>query len=291
MVLAETVLLSRSEAEMLHRRITARDKAQSRDLQRMYEYEGWKTLGYDSWDAYLREAFDYSVSYLSRLNTQVQINQQLNANLPERQTRALKQLDSPEQRQQAYTVAKELAHAEASSISLRHVQMGVERVQARQRVMDSRHRVVQVMLSSDELSVLDANRMIEALDGLDAICYGKLVTILTEHGLRDPALIAPFADMIQRDSVTLQRILTTGTINEVPIRDAGLADLDAEKRVTQSEIISDKLEQQRQDAEAKGEVAVIPHIITVYENAPLKTLKALREVLPAANLVQLKQLL
>ncbi len=285
------VMMTHDEAEMLHKRIVARDKMQARDLQSMYTLEGWKALGYDSWDAYLHDAFDYSDGYLSRLNSQVQINHQLEANLPERQTRALKKLDSPDLRQEAYQTAKRLADAEGGDLSLRHVEMGVKQVSMKERVHGSKHRVVSVMMDAGDVSPVGAVKMIDALDTLDDVTYGKVITIVAEHGLSDAQLILPFADMVNRESRTLARILATGHINNQLIGSAGLADLQVEKAFSQTEIIGEKVEKKRQDAVEQGQVAIIAHVVTVYENDPVRTLKALKQVLSADDLVSLREMI
>ena len=286
-----TVMMAVDEAEMIHRRILARDKAQGKDLQRMYEEEGWKALGYKSWDMYMRTAFDYSVSYLSRLNTQVKINAALGTDLPERQTRALKKLDSTTKQQQAYEIAKEIADVVGEDVKLNDIETAVEQVELRDQVKASKHGVVSVMMSYDEISVHEAVRMCDALDKLDDITYGKVISIIAKTGLSKAELIVPFADMVNRESRTLQRILNTGYINGKLIRDASLADLKGEKRESQSEIIGEKVEQQRQELIAQGKPVVVAHIVTVYEGDAERTLKALKQVLSDADLSRLVELL
>lgn len=285
------VMMSRDEAEMLHKRIVARDKMQARDLKSMYELEGWKALGYGSWDDYLHGAFDYSAGYLSRLNSQVQINYQLAGNLPERQTRALKKLDGVEKRKEAYQTAKRLADAEGGDLSLRHVEMGVKQVSMKEQVHGSKHRVVSVMMDAGDISPVGAVKMIDALDKLDDVTYGKVITIVAEHGLSDAQLILPFADMVNRESRTLARILATGHINNQPIGSASLADLKVEKAFSQTEIIGDKVEKKRKDAVEQGQVAIIAYVVTVYENDPVRTLKALAGVLKESDLVSLREMI
>jgi len=283
------VMMSRDEAEITHQRISDRDQRQAQDLRMMHDQEGWKALGYASWEVYMREAFDYSVSYLSRLNSQMQINHELESNLPERQTRALKKLNTSD-RQQAYSIAQELAQAKNEDIKLSDIETAVKQVEARKRVTSSKHRVVSVMMSSNELSVTDANVMVDALDTLDDKTYAKVISIVAK-GVSDPQLILPFANMVNRESITLNRILATGYINDKPIKDASLADLDVEKFISQSERIADAVEKKRQDAIEQGQPVVIAHIITVYENDPERTVKELKKQLPDKDLMRIYGLL
>lgn len=285
------VMMSKDEAERTHRRIMARDKAQARDLQSMYDLEGWKALGYASWDAYMNQALDYSVSYLSRLNSQVQINHQLEADLPERQTRELKKLKTSEARQEAHETAKALAKAENGDLSLRHIEMGVEQVQTKEKVRNSKHRVISVMMDSSRVSPVDALSYCAKLDTLNDRTYAKVITIIAEHGLNDGELISEFADMVNRESRTLDRILATGHINDKPIGKASLEDLRQEKRFSQSEWIGEQQEKARQEAIEQGKPIVIAHVITVYENAPERTLRALQQVLSEGDILKLMELM
>lgn len=287
-----TVMMTADEAERTHRRIVARDKMQATDLQKMFAFEGWKALGHVSWQEYLGQAFDYSESYLSRISSRVQINHELGAgDIPERQTRVLKKLKSSDDRKQAYDTAKNLAQAEDSTVAVRHVEMAVKKKQTENEIASSRHRVVSVMLDGGELSLVQARQMVDELDKLDDVTYAKVITIVASHTVTAPALIPEFADMVNRSSRTLDRILRTGHINERRIRDAGLADLHEEKRLSQNEIIGEKVEKKRQVAIEQGKVAVIPHIITVYEGDPQKTLRELKKVLPVGDLTQIREML
>ena len=97
--------------------------------------------------------------------------------------------------------------------------------------------------------------------------------------------------MVNRESRTLQRILLTGTINSKRICDASLADLDAENRGSQSEIIAEKLEESRSEVDADGKLIPIAHIITVYENDAVRTLKALKQVLSEGDLLMIREMI
>jgi len=287
------VMMTESEAQTTHKRIVARDKAQARDLQSMYDLEGWRVLGYASWDDYLSQAFDYSKSYLSRLNANVKINHQLGTGdnpLPERQTRELKKL--PEQlRAEGYETAKALAQAEGAEVETRHMQTAVEQVETKQAVRDSDHRVISVMMDEGNLSPKDARLMCEQLDRLDIKTYSGVIQIIGQHGLSDATLIPQFADMVNRESRTLKRILKTGHINDRPIAQASAEDLKQEKRFSQSEIISEKQEEQRQTSIEQGKPAVIAHVVTVWENDPTRTLKALKQVLSGQDLISLREMI
>jgi len=287
------VMMTQDEARQVHDRIQRRDAAQAKDLQVMHNLEGWKVLGYASWDDYLRKAFDYSKSYLSRLNSNITINHQLGTDddpLPERQTRPLNKL--PEGlRPEAYATAKSLANAEDSELQVRHMEMASQQVKTKQAVRDSKHRVISVMMDGGDVSPKVALVMCETLDRLDVEIYAKVIQIIGQHGLSDAELILPFADMVNRESRTLTRILKTGHINDKPIGQASFEDLKQEKRFSQTEIIGEKVEKQRKKASEQGKPAVIAHVVTVYENNPQKTLKALKQVLSAEDLAVLKELI
>jgi len=287
------VMMTEDEATRTHKRILARDKAQSRDMQSMYDLDGWKVLGYASWDEYLSQAFDYSKSYLSRLNANIKVNHQLGTGetpLPERQTRPLNRLPDT-LRSEAYETAKALAKAENGDLQVRHMEMASEQVELKQTVRDSGHRVISVMMDAGDVSPKTAQAMCEQLDILDPSTYSGVIQIIGEHGLADPLLIPEFADMINRDSRTLARVMATGYINDKPIGQASLEDLKAEKLVSQSEIIGEKQEQARQKASEQGKLAVIAHVVTVYENAPERTLKSLKRALSDEDLKALKELI
>jgi len=287
------VMMTEDEARQVHDRIQRRDKAQRDDLQTMHDLEGWKVLGYGSWDDYLREAFDYSKSYLSRLNANVKINHQLGTGddpLPERQTRELKKL--PEGlRSEAYETAKSLAQAEDSELQVRHMEMASQQVETKQAVRDSKHRVISVMMDGGDVSPKVALVMCETLDRLDVETYAKVIQIIGQHGLSDAELILPFADMVNRESRTLARILKTGHINDKPIGQASFEDLKQEKRFSQTEIIGEKVEAQRKKASEQGKPVVIAHVVTVYENNPQKTLKAIQKALSKQDMIELRGLL
>jgi hypothetical protein len=267
----------------------------------LYTREGWKALGYTS----LKECFitelGASWQHGYRLINAAEVDQDLsefspigeNFVIPVTHARHLHKLPS-EKRYVAYDRAKTLASTEgAKQVTARHVEKAVEQIEAEISLQDNP--VVARAVAAGEITPADGVKIHHELTALPLQHQAKVLTIMTEHGLRDPRLVAPLAEMATRPagrvSKVLEEIERTGYVAGVPLREASLSDLEKLKEEARREHISEGIEAKRQQQMAKGGPVTEVKVITVYVHEPMKTLNALVRALPLDDLKAVAELM
>jgi len=294
-----TVLMTRQEAEECISIIKASLADARKHALDLYQREGWRALGYLSFKECAEAEFGRSYQHLYRLKDAALIEQDLRessagewlpATVPERHLRALKTaLTTPEARSEAYILAQDAAKAEGEAVTERHVQKAVEIVKAKQ--VASRYAVIGHMVAMGEVTAFEGAAMSQHIDRLKPKIRGDVMQVIAQHGLTCPDLVPNIGQMFDRSpqtpSKTLATILATGHVAGVPLRKATMTDLVRAGWEASYEHAAERIEQQR----AAGKVVVEPIVINVYKGDPLKTFRALKKALPAADLIALQRLI
>lgn len=291
--------MTRDEALDCLRAIKDRLREARQKALELYQREGWKALGYDSFKACAEAEFGNSFQHLYRLKDAALIEKALRespagellpANVPERHLRVLKAaLETPEDRSDAYIRAQDAAKAEGTAVTERHVQKGVEVVKAKQAA--SRYAVIGHMVAMGEVTAFEGAAMSQHIDKLKPKIRGDVMQVIARHGVSCPDLVPALGEMFDRNpenpSKTLATILQTGHVAGVPLRKATMTDLNRARQEASYEHAAEQIEQQR----AAGKTVIEPIVINVYKGDPLKTFRALKKALPAADLIALQRLI
>lgn len=259
---------------------------------KLYEQRGWAALGYASFKDCAQAEFKQSYQHVYKLLAAAQIDSHMGENnIPLRHIQQLKVLASPEAQREAYRNAKQMAASEGSrQVTERHVEASVKVLQAKEQVFQSRYYVLGHMVTMGDITANVGMEMHNALEKLKPKLRGDILQVIAKFGLSCAALIPPLAEMFERqgtdkESKTLAALLATGCLGGVPLAQATLTDLENARREAQMEHIADS-EHQRQLKQG-----IAPLIITVYKGDPGRTWQALRQALPAGDLIALQDLL
>lgn len=260
--------------------------------------EGWRILGYSSFVACADAEFGVSWQHLYRLVKAEEMREAFalfgsppDAPLIESHARELHKLDTPEQQHNAYQRAQSLATAERGKVEFRHVQQAVQIEQAEQ--IAARNPVVARMVAAEEVTALVGADLVRKLQQYNPEIQKRLLELMTLYGLRNPALLDAFADMLARvgtdnPSRVLQEVLNTGCLGGVPLKDATTANLERAKAESQAARIGEETELKRQLALESGTLTPEPVIVTVYRFDTGRTLKELRKALGESEYKRLR---
>lgn len=294
----QTLFIPMTEAEA--RSCVQQIKAKMADARRLarelYERQGWKALGYASFQACAEVEFGYSFQHVYRMVDAAQLEDELMQHspvgetrlpMPERHLRVLKQLNTPAERVAADLNARQMAHSEGVKVpTTKHYVTSVQLQQQKTEVFKTKYHIVGYMVTMGEITVPAAKDMTERLEKLKPRIRGEVVRVMAQHGIACPELITEIGQMIDRPvdkpSLTLQTILATGRLAGTPLKQATMSDLKRARAEAQQQHLSEALEKER---ETKN---IIPVIITVYRGDPGRTLKALVQALSEDDLDALK---
>lgn len=179
----------------------------------------------------------------------------------------------------AYYHALTLAENARQPLSKRHFELAVQSLQFQRRLRDSHPDAGSVvrLMSEGKLAPQSAERILDEIDKLAPPHRALVVSLIDQHGISDPDLIAPLADVLAKaDSRTKDEILATRTIRGVPIESATARDL--EGALADSARLY--IEEREQAALAKN--GVVPIVVTIYKGDAQKTRRALERELGAA---------
>jgi hypothetical protein len=267
----------------------------------LQEREGWRALGYSSLKECFINELGSSWQHGYRLIAAAEVDANLSEysptgesfQIPTQHTRQLAKLPAPKQIV-AYDRAQTLATSEgAKQVTGRHVEMAVSQVQAEMSIADSP--VIAHAVAAGEITADDGVKIQRELESLNPALRAPVLTLMTEHGLRDPKLVVPLGLMSARSadnpSKVFEEIVRTGHVAGVPLAQATLTDLKKLKEEAQKEHISESEEKKRQQMIELGIPAQEPVVITVYKNAPKRTYAALVQALGVEDLKTIAELL
>lgn len=260
---------------------------------------GWVALGYPSFAACAKAEFGQSYQHLYRLVRAEQIAEAFavfsptgeTPELPETHARELKRLPTPEAQHQAYQRAATLAAAEQTDLTIKHIRQAVQIEQ--QQVLASQNPVVSRLLATGDITPAAGAQLVQQLATYPARIQRGLLELMTHYGLRNPALLDAFADMLKRvgsadPSRVLQEVLRTGCLGGVRLRDATPTDLERAKAESRSQRISEGTEQKRQANLVVGVISPEPVVVTVYKFDAKRTLAELRRALGDSEFERLR---
>jgi hypothetical protein len=261
--------------------------------------EGWKALGYSSFAACSKAEFGKSYQYLYKLIRAEEIAESFalfspmgeTPHLIELHARELNKLPTPEAQHEAYERAQSLATAEQTNLEFRHVQQAVQITQAEQ--IANRNPVIARMVAAEEITALTGAALARKCQQYTPAIQQRLFELMTLYGLRNPALLDAFADMLARvgtlnPSRVLQEVLTTGCLGGVPLKDATYANLERAKAESQAARISEEQAVKRQLALEAGNIVPEPVITTLWKYDAKRTLKELRRALGDSEFERLR---
>lgn len=263
-----------------------------------YSRSGWVALGYPNLEQCARAELGKSWQHFYRLKDARLIEKGIeahsptgespvNESTPERHLRPLKALSSPEQQVKALDIAKSMAEAAKGTLTGALVERAVAQVSAEAEVKSSPYKPVALQLANGDMTAIEAQKMVRELRKLKPEAQAFILRQMTKHGLTCAALVPEIAAMYHRPagnpSYTLRDMVQTGTLDGTPLKRATLADLARARKASQAEHIA--------EAEEKRRHLVQPKIVTVYQNDPARTLKALQEALPYHDLIALQRLI
>jgi len=296
--------MTRDEARECIQSIKDNLQAARRQAYALWSRRGWKTLGYTSFHDCVKAEFNaVSVQHVFRLKDAAIVEHNLSPagekpDLPERHARALKALTRPEQQQEAYSLAQQIAATEGDGTRLttRHVEQAVVQVQAKDTVFRSRYFVVANMVTTGQITAGTGLHLTRSLDRTAPQARGFVVQLMARYnGPTDPDLVPPLAEMYGRQdsddpSRTLPPIQATGYVAGVPLSRATLTDLKRAQYEAMKEREAERTEQERQAKGAAGLPIVEEVAITVWRGDPEKTFRALKRALSDDDMLALKRL-
>lgn len=295
---AITVIMPMTEAEA-HKclsEIKGHLRTARRKILELYEREGWRALGYESFQECMEQELDYSFQHGYRLVIAEKIEQSIRvlpgANplpadpIPERHLRVLgKYADNPNDQRRIYEDAQALAATEGAGakVKTKHVEESALLHETRVMVQKSRYFLPAQMMVKGEITPAEAKQMIDAIERLKPVQRSEVLKLMAGPGLRCADLVEPIGNMFDRplgkESKVLPEILNAGTLGGTPLVKAVAADLQRANYEAQQQHIAEEVEKRRPVIE--------PVIITIYKGDPKRTFKELQRGLGEVDLGRL----
>lgn len=144
------------------------------------------------------------------------------------------------------------------------------------------------MVNMGVLSLDAGEEMCQQLEKVKPKIRGQVYELIARHKMTCPDLIVPIAGMLDRKPGEESKVLpevVTGFLGGVSLKKATLSDLKRANYEAQQQYFADEKQAKRQANQP------VEHIITVYENDPAATFKALARVLKAQDLATLQLLI
>ena len=203
-------------------------------LARMWKAEGWRSMGYKSFNDWATHEFTQSAKHVYRLKDVALVDEavrQINGGTPlplkEITIRQLKQFDvetKAEIVKNAFELASAQGKAQPQAPEYAHA---IAQHEARQHA--SRYAPIGTMVRMGDITAEQGAQLSQAVDKLNPVLRGVMVSFIYTTKLRDANLIAPIAEMVERDNEKPSRILeemkTLGTLAGTPLSEATLTDL------------------------------------------------------------------
>lgn len=219
-----------------------------------YTREGWRALGYPSFEACAEREFDRSFQHLYRLVSATTLEQKLSelspigelVKLPETHARALKALPTPETQYEALQTAKQLAQAEGSDkVVQSHINKAVQVTAAKLRV--STIPLLSHLVNSGQMSVEDADHIGSELARFKPQTRGYIFQLIAKaDGISSAGVVRFIGQQYERpDDKVAQLVIATlnvtGCLGGVPLRSANMTNAHHELDEARKEIESDEL--------------------------------------------------
>lgn len=289
--------------------------SQARDkILRMYQSEGYRAMGYDSFKAWAQGEFEMSWQQVYNLKAAAEYSGELTLfsptgdvyEIPVNHARQLRKLKSAERRVRAYHLAEEQAKAQGETqVTETIVQSAVGAVQAEEIVMESGFTVVRQMLANEELTAKAGKQIVDELNKLDDEPAQAFVQkLMAKHKLSNPDLIYPLGYKHKnerkrgKESKVLDEVERTGRLAGALLSEATVTHLQRANEEAKNGHIADAEEMKRKQLQLLHEQDPENNppppqqiAITIWKHDPLKTLKNIDRELPVADLEGLFQLL
>lgn len=271
-------------------------EAARRNILDVYEAEGWKSLGYDSFKAYAEKEFTQSWQQVYKIVSAAKVDRNLmeitgeSYLVPVNHGKVLAKLSSPALQHEAYQLASMQADAQGEDVTQKKIESAVRTVEARERVRQSEHKVVQQMVASDEITAHHGVELVKELDKLGHDGRLFVQRLMAKYNLQDAELAYLIGYRFEKrgyDSKVIQEIERTGRLAGVPLAKATVSHWKRANAEAQKEHISEKEEEKREAQRQQNLPVEIPVIVTVYQNNPVRTIKALIEALSVKDIEQL----
>jgi phage protein U len=274
----------------------ARDK-----ILQVYRAEGWKALGYGSFSDYGKAEFGKSFQQVYNLRAAAEFDEELNLyssegeiyEIPVNHAKELRKLKTPEKRVRAYQKAEQMAKAQGKDAPTQKiVEDAIHVMEAEEVVEESPYAVVRQMLAEASLTAPQAKQITLELNRLnDEPAQAYIQSLMARYRLNNPDLVYPlgYKYLDDRKKGKSSKVLdeidrTNGYLAGTPLSRAILNDLSRANAEAQAEYISGGVEQKRLELLSEGKPLPIQFALTLWKNAPVKSVKELIRLLPPKDL-------
>jgi hypothetical protein len=297
------IIFPMDEAEA--RSITSEIRSHLRDCRnkvlRMAQEEGWRLLGYESFQDWAKGEFDVSWQQVYNIKAAAEFDQELSLyspqgeiyQIPIKHATQLRKLKNPESRVRAYNMAERMAGAQGKEAPTEKIVAdAVNTLQAEETALDSPYPVVRHMLAASEITSLQAEQIVFELDRLrDEPAQGFVQDYMGKYGLKHPELIYPighkFLNERQRGkrSYVLDEIdRTGGYLAGTYLSKATPKDLMRANKEAEEQHIAEGVAKKQAEMRAAGILIEEQFALTLWRNSPIKSVKELIRLLPPKDL-------
>ena len=274
----------------------------------MAKQEGWKLLGYESFQAWAKGEFDVSWQQVYNIKAAAEFDAELSLysplgeiyHIPVKHATQLRKLKTPESRVRAYQMAEQQALAQGKETPTeRIVEQVVYSIKAEETVFESAYQVVRQALAEATITAPQARQITLELDRLkDEPARAFVQKLMASYGLNNPDLVYPLGHKFlnERQKGKLSYVLdeieaTNGRLAGTPLARAHLRDLQRANAEAQQQHIAESEEQRHQQMLANGEVIPEQFALTLWKHAPVRSAKELIRLLPPEDLQDIFELL